>query len=547
MIAAVLAFALVLALHHPVLGLAGSHVPDSAFHPGHAWLFDHVARVLSGERPASLVTDRLAWPVGAELRPIAWGPALLAAPLRALLGPIGAYNLVVWLSPALSVLATAGLLRRVTPAGPWEAAAAALPFALSPFALGCLASGQVAKLQLWCLSLPLWAVASLLEGERRGPATLALAASVLLASFTSPSLTLQLPFALGVLVLLWAGRSRARWALGGWVLLIAAAAMLPAWSFYSPVTEGHPLDGPVQALQPALRPTLDKDIARAVARIPTTLWPAAQLPQDPTDTPQVTVLPWPLLLATLALVAARLRARALARPLLLGLSLTIVGVLLASGEFLYWGEQPVTVAGRHLGLPALYLGELGYPLGSSGMYYRAIATATLGLSVLLAAGAARLPGRWGPALAGLIALGSVGEAVRVTAPLWPRPPAETLDPALSAEMAADPVPGAVLDFPLVHHGNRAERYMLASVSHGRSTNGAPLLLRPEDLPYLAQLVEDVEGALVSTNPARALSQMGVRWVVWHPISCDGGPDRVALEAALGPPRELGEHAVWQLP
>ncbi|MCB9760621.1 MAG: hypothetical protein H6739_12335 [Alphaproteobacteria bacterium] len=523
---ALVATAVTLALHHPVLPLARTHVPVSAFHPGHVFIFDHIARMVTGDAPWSLVTERLAYPVGAELRPIAWVPALLTLPFRPLLGPIGAYNAVVWMSPALSALAAWGLIRRLTGAGPLAAAGAALPFALSPFALGCLASGQTAKVQLWALALPLWAASVALERPRLGLPLLA--GTVVAASFTSPSLTLQLPFALGLvalggLSLGWRGAARGAGALG-----VAALSMLPAYLFFRAVTGGHDPDGPVQALQPALRPTLMEDIGNAIARLRATLLPFPELPVEPTDTAHLTVLPWPILVVALLALPWSRKGR------WIGLGLAIAGFLLASGEYLWWAEGFVEVGGHLLGLPALYLGRLGYPLSDSGMYYRAIATTTLGLSILLAAAAARVGGRRGALLAVLVGLAATAEAVRVTAPLWPRAPYAPIPAALAARMAEDPVPGAVLDLPMEHHGNHAEGYMLAAVQHGRATIGAPLLLRPEDLPHLAALERDVVAALEAEDPDAALRALGFRYVVWHPIGWDGGPGEADVAAALGP-------------
>ncbi|MCB9760623.1 MAG: hypothetical protein H6739_12345 [Alphaproteobacteria bacterium] len=541
--AAVIALALVatgvtLALHHPVLPLARTHVPISAFHPGHVFIFDHIARMVTGDAPWSLVTERLAFPRGAALRPIAWGPALLALPFRPLLGPIGAYNAVVWLSPALSALAAWGLLRRLTGAGPLAAAGAALPFALSPFALGCLASGQTAKVQLWALALPLWAASVSLERPWLGLPLLA--GTMVAASFTSPSLALQLPFALALLAaggvaLGWRGAAR-----GAAVLGVAALALVPAWAFFSPTTAARSLDGPIQVLQPALRPTQTADIGYAIARLHSTLLPRVTLPVEPTDTAHLTALPWPILaVAVLGLPWSR-------KGRWIGLGLVLIGLVLASGEYLWWGDGFAEFGGRRLELPALTLRRMGYPLGASGMYYRAIATATLGLSVLLAAAAARLGGWRGAALATLVGLGATAEAVRLSAPLWPRAAYAPISADLAARMAEDPVPGAVLDLPMEHHGNQAQGYVLAAVQHGRATNGAPLLLRSEDLPHLKALKQDLTTALTAPDPNAALAALGVRYVVWHPIGWDGGPRREDVEAALGPGHAEGGVRWWRV-
>lgn len=130
-------------------------MPVSAFNLPHLWAFDHAARMLVGERPWSLQTDVVGYPGPVEARIIAWAPILMTVPLRPLLGPVGAYNLVLLLAPTLAGLAAFAWLRRLV--GPGVAAVAgALPFATSPYLLGCLAAGQICKAQIWLLPAALY-------------------------------------------------------------------------------------------------------------------------------------------------------------------------------------------------------------------------------------------------------------------------------------------------------------------------------------------------------------------------------------------------------
>ena len=53
-----------------------------AFHDGHVWAFDHLARMLVGLEPLSGQTSRIGYPGPVLGRFIGWVPALLAAPRR---------------------------------------------------------------------------------------------------------------------------------------------------------------------------------------------------------------------------------------------------------------------------------------------------------------------------------------------------------------------------------------------------------------------------------------------------------------------------------
>lgn len=537
---AVAVTAVIAALNAPLLSGLGESVPTSAFHSGHAWMFDHLARIALGERPLSWQTDALAFPAGAELRPIALAPALLAGLLRPVVGPLAAYNLSWLVSPALSGLAMMALARRLSGAGPASCAAAALPFALAPYALGCLASGQVAKLQLWALVLPTLAASSLVSRPGWRPA-LALALCTLVTTFTSPSIGLLLPFAL-VTVAALGLRGGRRASLGGALSLgVAALSMLPAWRFYASSAHRHSDAGRVWGTQPALRPELDVDVAAAIARVHGTFLPPELHLASVTDAVHLTYLPWPLLLGGALALALRGPGWGV------GAALTGLGAALAMGERVWWGAHPLELGGVHLLLPDHFLRAWGYPLASSGMYYRAIALAVLGLSLLLASAAARLGGRRGLALALVLGLGASAEGVRACAPLFPRAPRLTLPFQALQDMAQDPTPGAVLSLPLEHHGNDAQDALLIAATHGRPTTAAPLVMRRMELEHLRRLEAQLGEALRGAEPRQALRALGFRYVVWHEIQDDGGPGRGELLQALGPPEVQGARAMlWRL-
>ena len=163
------ALAAAAALHWPLPMELDSSRVHAHFHGSHVWCFDHIFAMLTGSEPFEHHTRRIGFPENVQLRFIAWVPALLSAPLRLVLGPLGAYNVVLLLSPAISALAAWLLIRRITAASPFTCAGAALAFALSPYVMGCLANGQIAKIQLWILPLHLWAMSVAHSVANSGP------------------------------------------------------------------------------------------------------------------------------------------------------------------------------------------------------------------------------------------------------------------------------------------------------------------------------------------------------------------------------------------
>ncbi len=539
-VAAVVVTGFTAAIHGPLLGQLRTARALSPFHDGHIWAFDHIARMLGGGRPLSTLTDAIGYPDTVHAPTIAWVPALLAAPLNPLLGPIGAYNTVLLMSPALAALAMAGLLRASTRCGPWIAAAAAVAYALCPYALGCLASGQMAKFQHWLLPLYLWMLVIGIRG-RRWPVGLGLAGLVTVAAgFTSPSTAVLLP----LLALPWAlivalgqteGRGRALLRATA-VLALTAACLLPARAFYGDLRTGsHP---------PAFEPR-----AASWDRLPYPV-PVAQpegiflgrgsLARDDRQTSHVTYLGWPLLLAVLALSLRRFRGRGLAWIAI------VIGIGVAIGPFLISGDTFVEVGGRRLALPARLLELLGYPMARTGTYYRAILLASLGLSLALAGGLAQGRRGWAIAAAWLVVGLQVADATRVTSDLWPRPAVAVEGSEILERMRDDPQPGAVLDLPVECGTYEGGVAMLAAVVHGRPTTALPRQSKTY-LPRVAGLVAELEAALAAgpvEGRARLLGE-GYRYVVWRPW-LDDQRMRDRLSTGLGPPDHEGPILVWTL-
>lgn len=499
------------ALHWPLPLHVRTHHILGTFHGSHVWCFDHMARMLTGAEPLGVTTRRFAFPLGAETRLIGWGPGLLALPLQPLLGPLGAYNTVVLLSPALAGLAALALLRRTFHVHPRIAAGAAMAYALCPFALGSLVNGQVAKFNHWVLPLFLLAFHGVLTRPQRVRTWGLLALATVASSFTSPSLTLFVPPAAGLWALGHVARRKPgfrRILVAGGALALTAASLLPAWSYYGgetdPETSGFEPGANVQShvLAEPAPVALGDDLLLGHGR----------REGNPALSNHVTFLTFPLLAIFAVALAVRFPGRWLA------VTTAVLGLVLALGPRLAWGGDYVVWEGRFLYLPAALLDRLGYPLREGGMYYRAAALASLGLTVLLAGVCSRLPLRYGAVLAWVLGLASVADGVRATHTLWPRPLAPVAGRTALEAMAADPVPGAVLSLPLrtSRYGN--EQHLLAAALHGRPTTALPVTTENGRKPYLRLIDEQLRQAENLDDPeaARAwLHRQGYRYATWQ--------------------------------
>jgi hypothetical protein len=527
-------------LHRPLLPRAGDTRALASFHDSHIWTFDHIARMVGGDRPLSTLTEAIGYPETVRAPAIAWAPALLAAPLNSLLGPVGAYNTILLLSPALAALAMIGLLRSTTRAGPALAAAAAVAYALCPYALGCLASGQMAKIQHWVIPLYLWALLIGVRGPRAWLGIPLAGLMAIVAGFTSPSTAVLLP----LLALPWAAAlvwraGDLRWPTLGRaaaVLTITALCLLPAQRYYGNLRDGgHP-----SAFEPRAANWDRLPTPAPVAQLEGLFLGRGGLARDDHQTSHVTYLGWPLLLAAMALSFRRFRGRGLAW-IAIG-----VGVVVAVGPWLVSGDAIVELGPRRIALPAYLLELLGYPMARTGTYYRAVVLASLGLSLALAGGLAGRRRVWAIPLALALATLQVGDALRVTRPLWPRPALAVEGRATLEEMRDDPAPGAVFDLPVECGTYEGGVAMLAAVIHGRATTALPRQSKSY-LPRVAQLMATLDGALADgpLDGRRQLAERGFRYLVWRPW-LDDERTRSRLVDGLGPPDHDGEIVVWTL-
>ncbi len=518
-----------------------------AFHDGHVWAFEHIARMLVGAESLGGETTRIGFPGPVLARFIGWVPAFLAAPLQPLLGPLGAYNLVLVSSPALAVVSCWALLRRVTRVSGGAAAGLSLAYALCPYALGCLQSGQVAKLQHWLIPAIFLAVSHAFRGERRWAGLLVSALLTLALAFSSPSTALFLPLGAGFWVLAELLEARGRGLAWGRALGLSCAALaavglalLPARLYFGDLRRA----GVMLAFEPRVQRLLEGSLPYPppVAQPEGLLLGLGGLAQQAQDASHVVYLGLPLLLVALGL---GLRARP---GRLAGWSLLVLGVVLSLGPLLVSGDGFVLWGTSRLRLPVLLLEALGYPSRDSGMYYRAVVLASLGLVVLCAAGWPRRPTPLWIALAWVLGCGQIADGVRATRSLWPTPHAAMPGVATLEAMAADSQPGAVMDLPLEHGTLEGGVAMLAATVHRRPTTALPRQTSRQYLPLTQRIGAWFDTAAAVSEPelARAsLASRGFRYLVWRPWL--DAPERLpALEASFGPAQGDPDLYYWVL-
>jgi hypothetical protein len=469
----------------------------------------------------------------------------------------------VLLSPGFAGIAAFFLLRQLTGAGAVASAGAALVFALCPYVLGCMANGQVAKLQHWVLPAYLLALHLSLKAARPRRALASVFLVAFVTSFTAPSYGLQLPFlwlaCAGAGVVTATGGRRRLAARAAVALLVTGVAMLPALHYFRPQADmvtvvlddrevevlpaslpaGRGMDGP-RTVVPENNIQLDDMVLGVLGR---------DLREDRTN--HVGYLGLPLILLSLASLRWRFPGQGLGWALLLG------GGVLSLGPELHWGGSLLRVAGKEVLLPAKLLEWARYPLDTSGMYYRLVLMASLGLSILLGGLASRFrPGR-AVALTWTLGLVSVADGFRSTGGLWPVPLRGDLDRAMLEQMAEDPVVGAVLDLPMRLGPHTGKSYFLAALVHRRPVSG--LLRSTLEEGHVVARQRALEGALHAGDAAlvgQLLAGEGFAFLVHHPEippqrPLHGGEvfpriEGETLVEVLGPPLLEGRTLVWRV-
>ena len=352
----------------------GGRLLANPFTGGQVWAADVVTRALhAGRWPDP--TDQAGFPLARQARFVGWVWLLAAAVLRPLLSANALVHLACLVGPALGGAALVLLVRRAAPGGNAALqAAAGVLFGLAPVTLGAALSGQVENTQSWILPLLLLLG---LVAPRRAWSWPLVALAWALGALTSPYLGM-----LAALAAPWAAWRAWREGARAWraavPLLLAAVGLLAAsaWMHLGTFSPEHSL----------FRPSFQADgwPPLWVQPLPVASVDALLVGRAHTQV-KAMVLHQPYL--GLVLVFGAL---ALGRHQRTWAPLTALGVLLAMGPRLAWGEGPVTVAGHELVLPAQAVRWLHLPLAHGGQYYRAAILAHLGLAGALGSGC-RLP------------------------------------------------------------------------------------------------------------------------------------------------------------
>ena len=507
---------------------------DGFFQDSQVWCFAYMADMIWDG--AGWESSRLGWPHTATLRFIGWAPAWLASWFQGGLGPLGAYNVALLSSLPLAALLGTLLLQAGGASGA-GAAAGGLLYALCPLTLGCLAAGQIEKVQHWTFAAALLAV---WLGTRRALLAPLAPLAALLVAVTSPSFAMILPLGATIWAL-WAALSLPTWArrAGGLVRAAGVLALVAAALIWiRPHYDLAPQKGMLYAFAPSTAPSVQSaKRLQGVARLEALRWGPAAPYQDPGASQSVQVA----YLGAPALASAGLMALwATPGARLGGAAALLGGTVLALGPRLADADGYVTTAdGLELTLPAVLLERIDYPIARSGMYYRFLLLASLGTAVLVAGGAR---GFWRSVLAWVLVAGVLADTWRVTAPLWPRPSAPIEGRAALLAMRTDPGRGAVLATPLRVDDRDAGRQLLLATVHGRPTNALPRDMQRQPP------TETALGWLAEPAPAEALRAAGVRFVVWDTRLRSRGaePSLADWTALLGAPQADGALRWWRL-
>ncbi len=194
------------------------------------------------------------------------------------------------------------------------------------------------------------------------------------------------------------------------------------------------------------------------------------------------------------------------------------------GPYLFIAGDYVTLADRRIPLPFLAFFD-AFPLFSRISHpFRFVVPVQLGLGVLAAAGLGLLP-RW----TRLVATGGMMIEFLVLSPApWPLPLSSASMPSYCADLANDPVSGAVLDLPITVANLERAVYLYWQTVHQRPIPYSLNEPMPETLErsHLAKAIFIAEGGHIDRLPpmlaeldlivaGRALADLGFRYVVFH--------------------------------
>ena len=247
--------------------------------------------------------------------------------------------------------------------------------------------------------------------------------------FTSPSIGLVAPVALGTWLALRTTWSRTGVALAAGTLAITALGLAIPWAMHTvdiSGTAGLVPAAPVPGLQhpPALSP---------VATLGSLFMATGPWDGSHAAINNIAGLGAPALLSAAAALLMAWRKMALAG------ALVVAGAVFALGP-------TIEAFGFKWLMPAYLMEITRYPITESGMYYRFSQVATLGLALAVCRLGQALPRHAVPAVL-VIAGINLAENMRETSRLWPRSLTAIPNAELMESMAQDPTQGAVLETP----------------------------------------------------------------------------------------------------
>ncbi len=539
-------------------------------HPGndvwnHVWGYWWVkTQVEHGYLP--LITDLLHFPGESRLFFIDTFGALWTLPIQFLLGPVAAYNASIFVGFWLAGFATWLLCRHVCNErfgkGELPAFIGAAGMTFSPHLMAQAYNGISETITAGTLALATLATIRLVERPGWGTGVLAALAGAL-CMLSNNYYGLFAVLGAGVLLL---AAAMTRWERVNWrglplptVLAAVLAGVLVAPALWLLATS---LEGPNAIVNRDPEFVWKQLITHNVTDVVSVFRPGKVYSPDlkalhGEDLLIVTYVGWGmLLLAGWGLWSLRRWRDRL--PWILWLTLFSLMML---GPYLNVGGEYVTIDDRKIPLPFLVFFD-SFPIFARISHpFRFVVPVQIGLAVLATLGARRLPLRWLP-LPGLIV---AVEMLLLSPGPWPLTRSPTEVPESSALMAADEVPGAVLDLPMGLPNLERAIYNYWQISHQRPSVYSLNEPNPEilDRSHLARSLRVAEASRLDRLPpllpdlnlvvsGRALARLGVRYVVMHERFYIGERKETTLallRVALGPETattRTGER-VWRLP
>jgi hypothetical protein len=523
----------------PQDAVVGSYGADQGFF---AWSLVHWVEVLAGSQ-APFLTDRIDAPQGFNL---AWattipGPALVAAPLTALAGPLWSYNALALAAPALAAW-TAYLLCRHLTRDAVAAIVGGWTFGFSSYLLGETLNHLNLAL-VWPLPLIVLVVVRIVEGSlrpRRGMLALAALIAMQFLTFTEIAATATLVglIALAAALVLGPAERRARivgalpWLAAGYALALALVSPLVIAALVHP----NPID---RRIRPDLYPL---DLKNLLVPTQITWLGGARFRDQSLDfvgnlTEQLGYV-GPVLVLVAVLGVVRWRRERWVWIVVIGIGAAIV--LAFGARLTIGGDERWTMPWQ--ALTHLPLIRLALPT-------RIVVYAWLGVAVLAALFVARRPhDRRGlfPARVGLAAIALACLLPAPRADLW-RTDLET-PPGIASGSATAAIPddAVVLVLPYSFQGNGMYWQALSKMRWRMAGGYSAAAIPAEYAPF--PVVYALYGGALPANPRqellRYLAYTGATWVLVD--ARYPGPWAQFLREAGGRPEDIGGVVRWRL-